>query len=743
MRRFLGLFSVGACMAFLLGGRGTAGVPHAFVSNDRLYVDGQVVPYWFGGEVQYFRARGGAGRNVDAAVVDKLWDRLIDRVLEAKMNAVSVYVPWDFHEVREGVFDFDGRLDLDGDGKPDYPSRNLRGFLTKLRDRGIRNIMVRPGPYINAEWGPTGFGAVPLWFLNEHPEALSTAIMADKPRTVAFASPVFRRYAERWLSELYQQVLKDFIGPHRPVVFLQIDNETNYFWDSIYVRDYSETAVARYKSFLRRKYHDSIEDLRNAYESRQVDFDTIRPPKSPDERFYTGLAWHYDWYQFHDEEILDYHRFLRKAWERIGIREPDVLFTSCDSFNAPPHGLLPRLDYRQRAKLTLSTMNIYPKTKGTQQESTLNEPMKAAHDAQLMLASHRQFYRSAGDWLMSTETVGGWFPKWAEVSLATRQHTYGSLLGSGVKAMTIYYFHEGWNWDGRELYDSELQFDAPLDKDMNRRPSFEVIQSLGSALQSGLGQDLIEQRVAVSPILIAHDTTTQYPLSVMPNALEAASVESAAVYGAFREAGFVPELGYLDEMMQVDLKRFKIIVWISPGYASKESSENLKRFVADGGTLIVIGDTEFDRSLPAAIHWPEDFMRAWNSDDYTRKDNARQILNQIIQTLTDASLTTQYEIRSGDGEPFVHAWFSTDGSGRAFLYVENFLRTQRVVHLTLSQDFLPVIQGNSTATSAIQLRRRWSGSPDIPDIIDGTINSRTLTIPVSADGIDIWSIEKR
>ena len=68
----------------------------------------------------------------------------------------------------------------------------------------------------------------------------------------------------------------------------------------------------------------------------------------------------------HDDEIRDYYRFLRKTWEDLGVREPDVLFTRCDSFNSLNHGLLPRLDYAQDGRLALSTVNVYPKTYGSQ-----------------------------------------------------------------------------------------------------------------------------------------------------------------------------------------------------------------------------------------------------------------------------------------------------------------------------------------------------------------------------------------
>ena len=43
-------------------------------------------------------------------------------------------------------------------------AEELETFLAKVHEHGIRYVSVRPGPYINAEWGPTGFGAIPRWF---------------------------------------------------------------------------------------------------------------------------------------------------------------------------------------------------------------------------------------------------------------------------------------------------------------------------------------------------------------------------------------------------------------------------------------------------------------------------------------------------------------------------------------------------------------------------------------------------
>ncbi len=700
------------------------------ITNDRLSVDDKEVPFLFGAEIQYFRARGGSGRNVPAADVHALWNKMLDRVVEAGMNTVTFYIPWDFHEPVEGTFDFDGTLDQDKDGKPDYPSRNLKLFFKLLADRKLEHLMVRPGPYINAEWGPEGFGAVPKWFLDRYPGSLNQTLSPNKPRTVSFYDSTFREKTVTWFTELHRQVLKDHIGPGKPASFLQLDNETNYFWDTVYERDRKPESIKWFREFAALKYNHDVKRLSLAYGAPIAGFDALVAPVGAGDEKYPLPAWHYDWFQFHDEEIRDYYVFLRRTWEALGVNEPNVLFTSCDSFNAFDNGLLPRLDYRGENKLTFSTMNIYPKTEGNLAKSTLNNPMKGAHDAILMSAAHRQFYGTGGDWLMSTETMGGWFPP-VEVSLDARQHTYGSLLATGVKALIIYYMHEGWNWTGTEGQDTELRFDAPLDKDMNARAAFQLLKELGAALKKGMGDFLVTGRADRSPVLVAHDSETQYPLSGV-NAIKKASTDSASLFGLLREAGYLPEVAYLDRMSDEELLKFKAIFWDHPGYISERSEGALRRFLSMGGWLVWMGSGE-PPALPSEriIRLARNPALGWNEDSYLNLKGTAAILAEMKSLLKSMGLNPLVEVSADNQKPYVHAWTRTTSRGR-LVAVENFSREARKVSVKL-----PLEKGKNTSW-----KRLWGNdsAKGAFEIASKDLEEKGAPLDLKKDSIELWQV---
>ena len=121
--------------------RGIAIVQHG--GYPELQVDGQ--PFFIH-SAAFFYARIPRG----------LWEVSLDLYRELGINTIDFYIPWNWHEPREGELDFDGHSD---------PRRDLRGLLQILARKGFR-CTARPGPTILNEWRHGGY---PEWLL-ERPE---------------------------------------------------------------------------------------------------------------------------------------------------------------------------------------------------------------------------------------------------------------------------------------------------------------------------------------------------------------------------------------------------------------------------------------------------------------------------------------------------------------------------------------------------------------------------------------------
>src|ERR1700726_963764 len=81
-----------------------------------------------------------------------LWFRSLERYRELGINTIDLRIPWNWHELRDGEFDFDGHTN---------PRRNLRGLLQLIAEVHLK-IVARPGPPIGDHWRNAGF---PAWLL--------------------------------------------------------------------------------------------------------------------------------------------------------------------------------------------------------------------------------------------------------------------------------------------------------------------------------------------------------------------------------------------------------------------------------------------------------------------------------------------------------------------------------------------------------------------------------------------------
>jgi len=138
-------------------------------------------------------------------------DQWADRIRKARLmglNTIETYVAWNAHAPSGPALDFGGGLDL---GR----------FLDLVAAEGMQAI-VRPGPYICAEWDN---GGLPVWLYRHD----NVGIRADEPQ--------FLRAVADYLEQLAAVVAPRQVDRGGPVILVQIENEYGaYGSDPVYLR---------------------------------------------------------------------------------------------------------------------------------------------------------------------------------------------------------------------------------------------------------------------------------------------------------------------------------------------------------------------------------------------------------------------------------------------------------------------------------------------------------------------------
>ncbi|KAG8752322.1 hypothetical protein FRC11_008497, partial [Ceratobasidium sp. 423] len=123
-----------------------------------------------------------------------LWRDVLEKMKAGGFNAVSIYLHWGITEGKPGVLNFEGH-------------RSVTKFLDVAKDVGIL-VIVRPGPYINAE---TSGGGFPGWLTNFKDAARSNGT----------------DFTAAW--KPYIRAVSKFVTPYQypdgPVILVQSENE--------------------------------------------------------------------------------------------------------------------------------------------------------------------------------------------------------------------------------------------------------------------------------------------------------------------------------------------------------------------------------------------------------------------------------------------------------------------------------------------------------------------------------------
>ena len=141
-------------------------------------------------------------------------DRLL-KLKECGFNTVETYTCWNLHEPRENVFDFSGMLDLEA-------------YIDIAKELGL-NVILRPGPYICAEWE---MGGLPAWLLN-YPNL-----------TIRCNDELFISKVERYYNELLGRIVPKLSTNGGNIIMMQIENEYGSYGDD---HEYMQRIAEIYK----------------------------------------------------------------------------------------------------------------------------------------------------------------------------------------------------------------------------------------------------------------------------------------------------------------------------------------------------------------------------------------------------------------------------------------------------------------------------------------------------------------
>ena len=170
--------------------------------GNKFFLDGEEYTI-ISGAMHYFR------------IPREYWhDRLL-KLKECGFNTVETYTCWNLHEPKENVFDFSGMLDLEA-------------YIDIANELGL-NVILRPGPYICAEWE---MGGLPAWLLN-YPNL-----------TIRCNDELFISKVECYYNELLGRIVPKLSTNGGNIIMIQIENEYGSYGDD---HEYMQRIAEIYK----------------------------------------------------------------------------------------------------------------------------------------------------------------------------------------------------------------------------------------------------------------------------------------------------------------------------------------------------------------------------------------------------------------------------------------------------------------------------------------------------------------
>jgi len=202
----------GLLLCFTLWGTGVAVAQKSapvkkFEKPDRIQYDGSCVTiegkdtYVYSAAFHYFRCP------------EELWRDRFQKIKEAGFNTVETYVPWNWHE---------RSLPLNLNDQSKFDFSDLRRWLTMAQEEFGLYTIVRPGPFICAEFSGGGY---PRWLAKYRPDNLNGFwLRGDDDQHIAWSVHWFDAVCKELVDEQITRKQKGKKG----IIMIQIENEYDH-----------------------------------------------------------------------------------------------------------------------------------------------------------------------------------------------------------------------------------------------------------------------------------------------------------------------------------------------------------------------------------------------------------------------------------------------------------------------------------------------------------------------------------
>lgn len=150
------------------------------------------------------------------------WEHRIKMCKALGMNTICMYVFWNIHEQNPDEFDFTGNKDI--------------AEFVRLCQKNDLNVILRPGPYVCAEWE---MGGLPWWLLKKEDIRLREN------------DPYFVERVEKFQTAIANELADLTVDKGGPIIMIQVENEYGAYGQD---KEY----ISNIRDILRRNFGNDI-----------------------------------------------------------------------------------------------------------------------------------------------------------------------------------------------------------------------------------------------------------------------------------------------------------------------------------------------------------------------------------------------------------------------------------------------------------------------------------------------------